>query len=142
MPSDNEIASGGCQCGAVRYELSHAPLQVYVCHCTECRKQSASAFGISVVVPQAALRVVRGEPRVWSRPTRTGHVLDCAFCADCGSRLWHQRRGATGTLNVKGGSLDAPVDLGRAIHIWTSGMLPGIILPRDAARFPGEPDAS
>lgn len=142
MPRESEIVAGGCQCGAVRYELSHAPLQVYVCHCTQCRKQSASAFGISVVVPQAALRVVRGEPRFWSRPTQTGHVLDCAFCGDCGSRLWHRRRGSTGTLNVKGGSLDAPVDLGRAVHIWTSGMLPGIILPRDAARFPGEPDES
>jgi len=115
---------------------------VYVCHCAECRKQSASAFGISFVIPQSALHVTQGEPVFWSRRTATGHTLECAFCRACGSRLWHRRRGATDTLNIKGGSLDQPVDLGNAIHIWTSSMLPGIVLPPDAVRFPGEPGAS
>lgn len=55
---------GGCQCGAIRYELSQGPLQLYVCHCTECRKQSASAFGVSFIVPQAALHLTQGEPRI------------------------------------------------------------------------------
>src|SRR5712691_5775293 len=69
-----------------------------------------------------------------------GHMLECAFCPDCGSRLWHQRRGTVETISVKGGSLDEPVDLRRAVHIWTSRMLPGIIVPEGAAQFPGEPE--
>jgi len=140
MSSPGDALSGGCQCGAIRYELSDGPLQLYVCHCTECRKQSASAFGISFIVRQAALHVTRGVPKFWPRPTDTGNTLDCAFCPDCGSRLWHQRRGATDTLSIKGGSLDQPVDLGNATHIWTSRMLPGILLPLGVAAFPGEPD--
>jgi hypothetical protein len=140
MSSDALV--GGCQCGAIRYGLSRGPLRVYVCHCTECRKQSASAFGISFVVPQTALHVIQGEPKFWSRPTATGNTLDCAFCAECGSRLWHQRRGSTDRLNIKGGSLDKPVDLRQAVHIWTSSMLPGIILPPGAVQFSGEPNES
>lgn len=130
---------GGCQCGAVRYACNAAPLRIYACHCTECRRQSASAFGISVTVPQSAFRVAQGQPRRWSRPTDSGHVLDCWFCADCGTRLWHQRRGASDTLNIKGGSLDAPVDLRAAVHIWTRSALPGVVIPGDAAIFPREP---
>ena len=140
MSSESDIRRGGCQCGAIRYALSHGPLALYVCHCTECRKQSASAFGISFIVRQAALQVTQGEPKFWSRPTDTGNTLDCAFCPECGSRLWHQRRGATDTLSIKGGSLDLPVDLRQAIHIWTSRMLPGIVLPPGVEQFPGEPD--
>lgn len=140
MPNENEILLGGCQCGAIRYELSGGPLQLYVCHCRECRKQSASAFGISFIVPLTALRVTQGEPKLWSRPTETGHTLDCAFCPECGSRLWHRRRGSADILSIKGGSLDEPIDLGKAVHIWTSRMLPGIILPDGSASFPGEPD--
>jgi len=135
-----EVRTGGCQCGALRYEVPREPLQLYVCHCTECRKQSASAFGISFIVPRLALRVTQGAPRFWSRPTDSGNTLDCAFCGDCGSRVWHQRRGATATVSVKGGSLDQPVDLGDAAHIWTSRMLPGVVLPEGAVQFSEEPD--
>lgn len=139
MPNDSHVLSGGCQCGAIRYSLSQDPLGLYVCHCRECRKQSASAFGISVIVPQTALHVVQGAPKFWSRPTDTGHILDCAFCPECGSRLWHQRRGSADTLSIKGGSLDKDVDLSQAVHIWTLRMLRGVVLPEGAKQFPGEP---
>jgi hypothetical protein len=135
-----ETALGGCQCGAVRYELGGGARTLYVCHCNECRKQSASAFGISVVVARSAFRLTRGTPRFWSRPTDSGHWLDCAFCPDCGSRLWHGRRGDSAMLSIKGGSLDTPVDLRDAIHIWTGRKLPGVVVPDDAEQHPGEPD--
>lgn len=131
---------GGCQCGSVRYELTGDTLELYVCHCRECRKQAASAFGISVIVPRAAFRLTQGSPKFWSRATDTGHTLECAFCPECGSRLWHQRSGAAETITVKGGSLDQPIDLRSAVHIWTSRMLPGIIVAEGAVQFPGEPE--
>ena len=132
--------AGGCQCGAVRYEVAGAPLALYVCHCRECRKQSASAFGISVIVRRADFRVTRGGVNRWSRATDSGGTLQCAFCPGCGSRLWHEAAGATETISVKGGSLDEPVDLRAAVHIWTSRRLPGVVIPETATRFPGEPD--
>jgi len=130
---------GGCQCGAIRYELLGDPLKIVICHCRECRKQSASAFGVSVFVPRERLRLTRGSPKFWTRPTDSGNTLECAFCPDCGSRLWHQRVGAADTISIKGGSLDDAIDLSTAVHIWTSRMLPGIVLPTDTTQFPGQP---
>ena len=52
--------TGGCQCGEVRYELTGAPHKLYICHCRECQKQSASAFGISVVVRSNHVRLLKG----------------------------------------------------------------------------------
>jgi hypothetical protein len=130
------VRHGGCQCGAVRYELHGPAIKLVVCHCTECRKQSASAFGVSMFVAVGALRLTRGAARFWSRPTDAGHVLDCAFCPVCGSRLWHRRQGSDDVLSVKVGSLDEPVDLSPAIHIWTSRMLPGLVLPDATVRYP------
>ena len=43
------------------------------------------------------------------------------------------------TISVKGGSLDQPVNLTAAIHIWTARKLPGVVIPQGAAQFPGEP---
>jgi hypothetical protein len=55
--------AGGCQCGAIRYEIVAAPVSLYVCHCRECQKQSASAFGISVIVKRSDFRLLRGDLR-------------------------------------------------------------------------------
>jgi hypothetical protein len=134
-----DALTGGCQCGKVRYAVSGAPVALYVCHCTECRRQSASAFGISVIVRSADVRLVQGSLRRWSRPTDSGRTLDCFFCPDCGSRVWHGDKDRAETISIKGGSLDEPVDLGHAVHIWTSRKLPGVVIPDHARRFDREP---
>lgn len=132
-------AAGGCQCGALRYVVEGEPLALYVCHCRECRKQSASAFGLSLEVRRADFRVTRGTWKTWSRPTDSGRRLTCAFCPACGTRLWHEPEEATETLTVKAGSLDSPPDLGSAVHIWTARRLPGVTIPEGTKQFSGEP---
>ncbi|KAH0848617.1 hypothetical protein FOPE_02688 [Fonsecaea pedrosoi] len=43
---------GRCQCGTVRFRTpTEKPIKWYICHCHECRRQSASAFGISAIFP-------------------------------------------------------------------------------------------
>jgi hypothetical protein len=139
--SRDDSRAGGCQCGSVRYELRSSPLEVYVCHCVECRKQSASAFGISVIVSSAAFALTRGAPKRWSRQTDSGRILDCFFCPECGSRVWHGDLERRETISVKGGTFDEPVDLSTAVHIWVSRALKGIIIPEHADRYPHEPDS-
>lgn len=139
--SESEPAlTGGCQCGAVRYALGRPPQEIYVCHCRECRKQSASAFGISVIVRSADLRLLQGTLRRWSRPTDSGRTLACFFCAECGSRVWHGDPEQADEISIKGGSLDVSVDLTDAVHIWTSRKLPGVIIPSGNLGYEAEPD--
>ena len=132
--------TGGCQCGAVRYAIAGDPLEIYVCHCRECQKQSASAFGITVLVRRSDVQITRGELSWWSRKTDTGRTLKCGFCPTCGSRVLHERPAMPDTISIKGGSFDDPVDLGPAIHIWTSRKLPGVVIPDGARQYPKEPD--
>ena len=47
--------SGGCLCGAVRYESSAEPLGSAICHCTDCQHVSGSAFSVNVVVPASSV---------------------------------------------------------------------------------------
>jgi hypothetical protein len=143
MSETNSLAPdrqlGGCQCGHIRYSAPAVPEALYVCHCTECRKQSASAFGISYTVDRKSMTVFKGSPSFWSRITASGHNLECAFCSNCGSRLWHQSTGYPATLNIKAGSFDQPVDLSRATHIWLCSKLPGVIIPGGSISFEREP---
>lgn len=132
------MRTGGCQCGKVRYQCAAEPLALYVCHCAECRHQSASAFGMSLTMPAGTIRVTQGAPKFWTRRADSGRRIRCAFCPDCGSRLWHEAMDSD-YLSIKAGSLDQPVDLSKAIHIWTSRKLPGTVIPPGAERYPEEP---
>lgn len=128
--------TGRCQCGEIHYESMGEPLAVYICHCQECQKQSASAFGISLDVPRIGFRVTQGTPKYWSRATDSGRKLRCVFCPTCGSRLWHESEPMSETVSIKGGSLDEPIDVSNAIHVWVTRKLPGIIIPDSAKQFP------
>ena len=111
------ILSGGCQCGAVRYAIAQAR-SAYCCHCTECQKQSASAFGISVRVARTDFEV-SGPLACWTRDTDSGSHTDCWFCRECGTRVYHDGHNRPAFVTVKGGSLDAPEAVPVVAHIWT-----------------------
>jgi hypothetical protein len=130
--------TGGCQCGAVRYTISAPPLRLFACHCRECQKQSASAFGMSLIVRRAAVTLTQGETRTWTRKADSGRTVACVFCVACGTRLWHAKDGVD-YVSIKGGSLDEPLDFSRAMHAWTSRKLPGMVIPPDARQFAEEP---
>lgn len=137
--TSGEVLSGGCQCGALRYEVRGAPLDLYACHCRECRRQSSSAFGISVIVRGADLVLLSGRPKIWTRPAAVGGSLGCAFCPTCGSRVWHGDPERDAVVSVKGGSLDTPPDLSNAKHIWVSRKLEGVLIPEHAETHLEEP---
>lgn len=133
---------GGCQCGYLRYEIRAEPLSVYVCHCTECQRQSGSAFGMSAIVPRSALAFTSGEPRRWSRTTERGNVLDGDFCATCGTRVAHYPRINETIAILKPGTLDDTQWLIPVGHIWTRSAQPWVQMPDDSVIFKEHPDVA
>jgi hypothetical protein len=110
------MAQGACNCGAVAFEIDAAIADVYVCHCSICRR-STGANGIAVVVvPNAALRWVRGEDRItmWSKP---GADWQTWFCSVCGSKV--PGRNDAERMFVPAGAITEGGDALRvAHHIW------------------------
>jgi hypothetical protein len=65
LSSEAQVREGGCQCGRVRYRVEGEPLTLGICHCTECQRQSGSAFGMSMVTPKGQF-TSRVTCRAWS----------------------------------------------------------------------------
>jgi hypothetical protein len=97
--------TGGCQCGACRYEVDAPPLFGYVCHCLECRRQSGAAFSASILVPAAALSA-SGPLATWIREEADDPPLEALFCPLCGVRLVHHAVPRQDVARVKAGTLD------------------------------------
>jgi len=126
-----------CQCGAVAFKTPLLnPLAIYICHCDECRRQSASAFGTSAIFPSFELpKKLKDSLGCYTRPTASGSELNCFFCKKCGTRLIHAKPGRD-TLSVKGGCLEK-LDWSKAKHIWTKRAV--VPIPEGAARDEEEP---
>jgi hypothetical protein len=96
--------TGGCFCGACRYELSAPPYLVYACHCTDCQRQSGSAFNMTMPAPAAAFRVTQGQPARFERTTARGRKTVVRFCGACGSRLFAESNPEA--VSIRPGTLD------------------------------------
>src|ERR1700682_2377208 len=110
--------TGGCQCGSVRYQITANPLAVYACHCTECQRQSGSAFALSLLVAREAIVIVAGAAKEWRRVLDSGRAIGCMFCTDCGVRLFHNPERNPQFSIVKPGTLDDARSLVPVGHIW------------------------
>jgi hypothetical protein len=80
------MAQGHCNCGAVSFEISTPISQVFVCHCSICRRYTG-ANGIAVIiVGNDAFRWLRGEDQIamWKKPNAE---WESWFCRTCGSAL-------------------------------------------------------
>ena len=135
--------SGGCQCGAVRYRLTGAARMLYVCHCTDCQKQSSSAFGMSLIIARAAVEFTRGAERLRTWDTRgdDGEVKRCAFCPQCGTRIYHASADEGEPLSIKAGTLDDTRGLRPVAQIWLASAQSWFEVDRERFRcFEGEPD--
>jgi len=134
--------TGGCQCGAVRYEITAAPLTVYACHCTDCQRQSGSAFALSLIAPRDAVRVTKGAPAAWERPgshAASGTPTDCMFCLECGARLYNLPSRNRAIAVVKPGTLDDTSWLKPVGHIWTKSAQPWLTFEQGTLLYDGPP---
>jgi hypothetical protein len=60
--------TGGCMCGAVRYESSAEPLLMVKCHCRDCQRTTGGPYVPAVVFPISAFRVVQGQVQHYATP--------------------------------------------------------------------------
>ncbi len=113
-------ASGGCECGAFRYEIDGAPKAVIVCHCTHCQRQSGSAFGMSMVLAANQFQLLHGVLKSFSRQADSGSTINCYFCPECGNRIYNQKTGGESVVILKPGTLDNPKAITPSRQLWTS----------------------
>lgn len=131
---------GGCACGAVRYRLLEDPLELHVCHCTDCQRLSGSAFVLSMAVLRRSLEVVRGEPATIAFDNPEGIPKRDRRCASCGSRLWSEPPRIPEIFTLRPGTLDDTRWLRPIAHIWTVSAQPWVAIPEDVLRYDRQPE--
>jgi hypothetical protein len=123
--------TGGCLCGAVRYEYSGDIGPTGYCHCTDCRRCTGSAFNVGVCVATEEFRVVAGRLKGFTKKGDSGNELTRHFCIECGSPIYTSAPSAPATIFVKAGSVDNPALVRPDHQKWTASEVPWAFIERD-----------
>ncbi|KAF2018253.1 hypothetical protein BU24DRAFT_167720 [Aaosphaeria arxii CBS 175.79] len=134
---------GGCACDTVKFRLETIPLFVYACHCTDCQKETGSAFAVSAQIEADLIKVTsETKPQIILERTTKGLWKTLGQCPKCRTVLWRAGSWAPGLMNVSVGCLDHPNYLPPDIHSFVDNKLDWVLLPEDAvtakARFDPE----
>ena len=122
MPSDTLSCTGGCLCGAVRYEGA-TPYNVTHCHCLDCRRAGGAPFVTWASFGLDDFRFIQGSPKEvhWAGRIRS-------FCPECGTQVTFRSSAETQEVDVTVCSMDNPEFLTPQDHTWVEDRLPWIHL--------------
>lgn len=129
---------GHCRCGQTHVRINGQPLMETACHCTGCQTMSASAFSMTIIMPEQAFEVIRGEPVVGGLKGKDAHHM---FCPSCMTWMFTRPVGM-GIVNVRPSILDDHAWFAPFIETFTSEMLPWAKTGAQVsfARFPAMDD--
>lgn len=130
------LYSGGCRCGAVRYEITAEPLDVTHCHCGICRRAASAPFLTWMALPAGTWTLRRGELRDY----RSSENGTRSFCPGCGCHVVFRYASVPDRVFVTAGSLDEPDAVTPVSHSHMGSALRCIHIDDTLPRFEGAPD--
>jgi len=121
--------TGGCLCGAVRYEINGPPAGANYCHCRMCQRLSGSVVTAWATFDKSAIRFTGQNPKVY----KSSQIAERVFCASCGSQLLCRPLGRD-EIDVAMGSLDNPQSLTPEAHWGVESQMPWLTIKDELPR--------
>jgi len=120
---------GGCDCKAIRYQITKSPLIVHCCHCRWCQRETGASFALNAMIESSYLELLKGQPELINTPSASGKGQKILRCPHCKIAVWSHYSGGGEKLSfVRVGTLDSPDLLPPDIHIFTSTKQPWVRL--------------
>lgn len=136
----NKVVTGGCLCGAVRYDVAPKEDSAYYCHCRDCQIGSSSAFTVAVYSDETDFRLTAGELATYSKTADSGRILNRLFCGKCGTPLAWTGEGFPRVVLVSLSSLDDPEAFQPVHEGWTDRAVSWARIHDSVKSFPGRPE--
>jgi hypothetical protein len=130
--------TGGCLCGALRYEATGEPTFSGHCYCADCRKASGSGFIPFMGFPRSALSF-SGEVLQYRSKAASGGDAVRNSCAICGGLVFGGEVGLSDSFTIYAGSLDEPLAFHPTIAIFTRNRPPWAVIPPGMKTFDDMP---
>jgi hypothetical protein len=100
--------TGGCACGAIRYEISAEPLAMNDCQCRDCQRKSGTGHGSYLTFPDRKAVNLTGQATHWDMIGDSGNAKTRGFCPTCGSPVYLTFAAMPALFTIHAASLDDP----------------------------------
>jgi len=130
--------TGGCQCGAVRYESTAEPIVGANCHCDNCKKFSGAGHASNMLVPVDGFTVT-GDMSSYEYKAESGNDMARYFCSTCGSPIYGTNSANTNVVVLRAGGFDDPGVFRAKVSLFTPRAAPWDHIDDNAVRFDGMP---
>ena len=114
-----EPYTGGCACGAIRYEVSGEPAVMNYCQCRQCQRDSGNGHGAHLTFVGAPVTVT-GQASFWETVGEGGTRKSRAFCPTCGAPVYLTLPDLPDVFVASAASLDDPARYQPQQVIWAS----------------------
>ncbi|KAH7355964.1 Mss4-like protein [Pyrenochaeta sp. MPI-SDFR-AT-0127] len=132
-PKPFPAITGSCVCSTVRYRLLTSPLFCYACHCTDCQKETGSAFGLFLSIESYNVSIISPTPpAVVIREKKPGVLSRYLACPKCKTDLWSEHGFGDGVCNLRVGTLDFPSLMEPDVHSYVDSKVEWLKLPEGA----------
>jgi hypothetical protein len=138
MPDHSLPLTGGCGCGAVRFEISEPLVSAIYCHCTRCQHRTGAGAAASARLAPGSFAVTAGEEhmRAWA----PGGGFDKVFCGECGSALLARDPESGEAVFVRLGAIEGDPGVRPSAHMFVANAAPWEPVPDDGLpRYEGRP---
>ena len=133
--SEDQVFSGGCLCGAVRFEVTPPTKWCAHCHCSLCRRAHGAAFVTWVGVEKANFELVSGGGEIsWYQSTPEARR---GFCTACGSTLLFEGERWSDEVHIALAAMDGPIDRSPQAHVFYDAYVDWVELGDDLRRLGG-----
>lgn len=134
---DDSPLTGGCNCGAVRFEVTEPLVLASYCHCKRCQRRTGAAASANAHPAPGTFRIVAGEDRlrVW-KPDDGGEKW---FCGDCGSSLFGRNLRHADPIGIRMGAFDSDPGIRPSVRQFAAYAAPWEPIPDDG--LPRHPES-
>ncbi len=132
------LYTGGCQCGAVRYEVAGAPIVVAHCHCENCQRGSGAGHSTGAMFSDQGF-VLTGPVGEYQYQSDNGNQVTRAFCPTCGSPIFGRNTGMEGFVTITLGSFDDSSEFKPDVTVFGRNRKPWDVMDEDLTTFETQP---
>jgi len=132
--------SGGCFCGAVRFQCGQPPIAIRACWCRDCQYLSSGNASVNAIFRTESIEIA-GQIIEYVSTADSGNIMRRGFCPKCGTPLFSASSNRPDFMVVGVGALDDPEIARPTSFIWTASAPGWGLIDRNLPNSEGQPAA-